>query len=309
MSQAARRTVDGRFGTERSEFAQAWVDAYEEWRVLRNPPTADPAGLVGRVVTRALAPRRERARCARLAAVEDEVLRAGDGLRWSLAGAPSGSWSVLSGVGAHRLEDTVNSIASDDGEAAGVRHAAKDIAAGIPAARAHAELGQHEHVRGLERQLLELIDSPGLSAPSRRRLTDHLPGNLRPLAASLEELDTSQSLTRLPVTLYVTLHGPDQRYHYAESPWIKLNDIVVTPEARGRGLGSASLAELCGYADHHGLPIQGELQPGPDAPDEAVTALAHWYNKRGFRQGDLHPDQWRRFGLIRREPVPADSTT
>lgn len=308
MSRSLRRGASWTFASGRSEVAQAWVDAYEELLALRTPQPTASTGLVSRALASALATRRARARAARIAVIAVELMRIGESLRWSAAGAPSASWGVLSAVSAHQLETTLDSIASDDAEDEEVRRAAKDITAGVPLVRAHAELGQHEHVRSLEQQVRRLSDSHGLSATSRRRLIDHLPGNIRPLPASLDDLDSARSLTRLPVTLYVTMHGPDQRRHYAESHWIKLNDIVVARGARGRGIGSATLAELCRFADHHGIPIQGNLQPGPGAPEEAVASLAHWYYKRGFLQSDLDPGRWRRFGLIRREPSSTPSS-
>lgn len=37
-------------------------------------------------------------------------------------------------------------------------------------------------------------------------------------------------------------------------------------------------------------------------PDESVQALARWYVRHGFTQGDREPHQWRRRATIRREP-------
>lgn len=277
------------------------MNAYQEWRTLRTPPPP-PTGALARAATRALAIRHERARAARIAALERDLRQSGDRLAWSCAGAPTDSWGVLSGVGGQGMEDTLRSFAWDSDE--DVQRTARDLAAGLALVRAHAELGDRDHIRLVEQMLLQLINTPGLSREWRRRLIDHLPSSLRPLPASLKELFRSQP----PVTLYVTMHGPDQSFHYAESPLIELNDIVVPASLQGQGIGSAALAELCVYADHHQLPIQGKIEPGAGKPDEAVTALAHWYYKRGFRQDDRHPDQWRRHGLIRREPLHADST-
>ncbi|WP_404501976.1 GNAT family N-acetyltransferase [Arthrobacter sp. GAS37] len=96
--------------------------------------------------------------------------------------------------------------------------------------------------------------------------------------------------------MFVSRRGPDQPYSYARTPTIELHDIVVARELRGKRLGTAALIELCMYADLHGLPIEGMLEPDPGEPDETVATVSRWYASMGFTQGERKPRQWLRGG-------------
>jgi GNAT superfamily N-acetyltransferase len=149
-------------------------------------------------------------------------------------------------------------------------------------------------------QLLELIGDPGLAVADRRALVEHFPGHLRPLPESLDAMSRQHP----PVTLWLEINGSDAEAFvtFSKEPYIRLGDIVITAELRGKWLGTAVMTELCKYADHHVLPIQGEVNPGPGSTDEAMGPLARWYFRHGFRQGDYAPALWVRNGTIRREP-------
>ena len=222
-------------------------------------------------------------------------------------GSTPQTWGLLSGGNLEhygdqpvRLETTLRGMESAYSRS-GVLPQLQRILATLPALRIKAELGEDSSLESaLEDNMLKLINDPALSPKHRRGLIEHLPGHLRPRPDSLAELQRQQP----PVTLWLTLYGPDSEtyLHFSKEPFIHLDDIVIASGLRGRGLGTAVMTELCIYADHHQLPIQGEINPGPGDPDEAMGPLARWYFRHGFRVGSLEPPEWKRNNMMRREP-------
>lgn len=302
-------TVD-LLSNRRRTCAERWVALVTEFDQIQNQKS--PSTMLRRLAWRSrrwIYRRRSWKHLGQLAREFEQITREAEGL---FLGAEPLRWGVLSGGNLDRgwrqcvrLEDTLRDIAIKAKEAA--RH--QDLGLKVdrilkilPAARVRAELGQDRgNIAAIEAQLLELIREPDLGNTDARALVEHLPGRLRPLPESLDALSRGQP----PVTLYLDLYGPEAPTFvtYSKNPYIRLADIVIAPELRGKGLGSAVMMELCRYADHHGLPIQGEINPGAGSTDEALSALARWYFRHGFRQGEDAPEHWKYNGTIRREPT------
>lgn len=215
---------------------------------------------------------------------------------WSIGA--SLDWGVLSGGRGMALENTLRNteVPGDSG-----RDLVEQILFALPEVRASAELGKDQGgVAIVESDLLRLIGSLDANPRERRALIEHLPGPRRPLPDSLDGMERGLP----PITMFVSQRGVyrgriDSRYE----PYIELHDIVVTDELQGKGLGTAAMIELCRYADHHGYPIVGELEPGPRYADDAVEPLARWYWRLGFRQSNRQPSAWVRGRRISREPI------
>lgn len=227
-------------------------------------------------------------------------------------GADLHEWGVLSGgeLGSRRtgsqtflLENTLEELTMSSETAIEAADQARHLLAILPAARAAAELGDNSVVADLETRLMSLAESTDLVPRQRRLVLEHLPARLRPIPESLKYLDSMESERGLhPVTLFISIQGEGMPYSHPEGPYIRLDDIVVDRELRGKGLGTAALIELCRYVDLHDLPIKGMLEPGPGKPDETVATLSRWYARMGFTQGNCQPDQWLRRGPIYRSP-------
>jgi GNAT superfamily N-acetyltransferase len=74
---------------------------------------------------------------------------------------------------------------------------------------------------------------------------------------------------------------------------IALSFIKTPPEYRGKGLASRALKELLSFADKHGVPVTGSVDPQKDADpsDKPILnkkQLNQWYGRHGFktRRGD-----------------------
>lgn len=211
--------------------------------------------------------------------------------------------SQISGGGSFLLEDTLEKLICSSESTIETASQVGNILALLPHARAEAELGNVSVVPDIENWVLALAGNPDLKPGQRRRILEHLPAHLRPIPDSLSSLERVHP----PVTLFVVLQGPDKPdSYYAKTPRIKLSDIVVFREPRGKGLGTAALTELCMYADLNNLPIEGMLEPGPGESDETVVSLSRWYARMGFTQGDREPPQWVRGDNIYRSPRPYD---
>lgn len=224
-------------------------------------------------------------------------------------GALPNEWGILSGGSVRRdeisLEETLRSIKRSSPQDPEVHRKITALLSVLPRTRSLAELGEGSaHTARIEAQVLTLAQDAKLESHQRRALLEHLPGHLRPLPGSINSLDRSLAHIRLSLTF----QGPHEETfeNFAPAARITLNDIVVASEMRGLGLGTATLTELCRYADHHGYPIEGKLQPGPIAPDSDIPPLARWYARMGFTQGSTEPSQWKRMGTISRAPRPAE---
>lgn len=103
---------------------------------------------------------------------------------------------------------------------------------------------------------------------ARRRLTEHLPGVLRPVPSDIHALRRSDAMAEVVFDIY--------------NDTIKLDNITVNAELRGSGLGTAILQHLCRSADAHRLHIVGQLVPTYRDDDSAVPMLAAWCRRHGF---------------------------
>lgn len=282
----------------RNDLAHEWRALHSELSRLSQPVPGDRT-FIQRIISKLFTQRTDtqiRALLRERSLLERE-------LRHRSVGADPHEWGVLSGGetdhpdagnGLFLLEHSLSQLSSSSEE---IATRSQRILDSLPGLRAEAQLGKSNAVSELESQLVALAKTLDLSDPYRRRFLDHLPASRRPIPNVLSPLERQQ----YPVTLWMSLKGSDNDY-YAGQPHIELLDIVIDPNLRGKGLGTATLTELCNYADHQRLPIEGCLEPGPQKPDESVPALARWYARRGFTQGDREPHQWRRRATIRREP-------
>lgn len=282
----------------RNDLAHEWRALHSELSRLTQPVPGDRT-FIQRIISRLVTHRTEtriRALLRERSFLERELRH------WSV-GADPHEWGVLSGgetdhpdagTGLFLLEHSLSQLSSASQE---IATRSQRILDSLPNLRAEAELGNINAVPEFESQLIALVETLGLSDPHRRRFLDHLPARRRPIPDVLKSLERQQ----YPVTLWISLKGSASDY-YAGEPHIELLDIVIDPNLRGKGLGTATLTELCNYADHQRLPIEGRLEPGPRKPDESVPPLARWYARHGFTQGDRAPHQWRRRATIRREP-------
>lgn len=225
------------------------------------------------------------------------------------AGASPSEWGVLSGGRVRHdeisLEETLRAIKRSNPQDPDIHEKTTALLSVLPRTRSMAELGEGTaRTARIEAQVLTMAQDPKLESHQRRALLEHLPGHLRPLPKSLDALDRRQ----IHIRLSVTFQGPNEETfeNFAPTGQITLNDIVVSNEMRGLGLGTATLTELCRYADHHGYSIEGKLQPGPKAPDSDIPPLARWYARMGFTQGNTEPSQWKRMRTMSRVPRPAE---
>jgi GNAT superfamily N-acetyltransferase len=94
---------------------------------------------------------------------------------------------------------------------------------------------------------------------------------------------------------------------------LALHDLVVHPELRGLGAGTAALQELLAFADHAHRAVVAEFMPAgddtlrgparqPGPPADQLAATARWYYRHGFRVGDQPPERWQFQARMRREP-------
>lgn len=214
-------------------------------------------------------------------------------------GAEPRHWGVLSvaprhGIPRFSLEQTCKGllVTADRDKSLALERVAKRL----PHARAQAEFGERQPVEAIEADLAQLVEATPHADPLHRDLVLHLTPERRPLPGSPEALCRTGS----PLLLQVSRQdGMD------DEPRLFLHDIVVDLELRGAGLGTAALGEVCRYADHLGLPIEGDLTP--DAGQDSF-ALARWYHAAGFRLGDLQPSSWRPGERMRRNPQSAPPT-
>lgn len=208
------------------------------------------------------------------------------------------------------------------------------VAAWLAKSQQQAEAGQagREHeleqevarqVGGLADELDALTRDPQFAAAAevllgwRRRLLDHLPAGQRPPPRNVRELarpdpqDLGLEGRARPVDVSVT--AP-----LIANGSLTLHDIVVHPELRGQGAGTAALQEVLAFADHSQLQIVADFMPadlGPAGADAAdglrgqleppaglLAAAARWYHRHGFRVGDQPPECWRFRARMRRDP-------
>jgi ribosomal protein S18 acetylase RimI-like enzyme len=184
-----------------------------------------------------------------------------------------------------------------------------------PDAPSPAERELAQQVATLAENLDALAHAPTLAEGAkvlrglRRRLLDYLPAAHRPLVRSVRELDRpvpeageAATAACLSVTEPLTDDGP-----------LALHDLVVHPELRGRGAGTAALQELLAFADHAHRVVVAEFMPSaddtlrgparqPGPPADQLAAAARWYYRHGFRVGDQPPERWQFQARMRREP-------
>ncbi|MFF0637473.1 GNAT family N-acetyltransferase [Nocardia sp. NPDC004151] len=189
-------------------------------------------------------------------------------------GADDHRWGVLSGgfvrsLGAPLcLEDTLAEVT----ERYGAEHPhwtrrLEALARATGEARPMAAVGDRAVVADLTEDLLAITRSAPDEA-ARQRLSDHLPGVLRPVPSDIESLRRDDRLAEVVFDIYADT--------------IKLDNITVNPELRGTGLGTAILQHLCRAADAHHLCIVGQLVPTFRDDDSAVPVLAKWCRHHGF---------------------------
>lgn len=189
-------------------------------------------------------------------------------------GADDHRWGVLSGgfvrsLGAPLcLEDTLAELT----ERYGAEHPhwtrrLEALARATGEARPMAAVGDRAVVADLTEDLLAITRSAPDEA-ARQRLSDHLPGVLRPVPSDIESLRRDDRLAEVVFDIYADT--------------IKLDNITVNPELRGTGLGTAILQHLCRAADAHHLCIVGQLVPTFRDDDSAVPVLAKWCRHHGF---------------------------
>lgn len=197
-----------------------------------------------------------------------------DELARHCVGADPHRWGVLSGGdtgtfgGCFGLEHTIAALAQlyRKVDPHWVR-TVNDIAHATTDARPPVADGDRSAVTELTDRVLQAIRL----APddrSRRRLTAHLPGDLRPLPADPATLAHDGA----PVTVQFDI--------YAST--IKLDRIDVLPPLRRMGLGTATLQHLCRTADTHAMYIVAQLVPTFRDDDSAVPILARWCREQGF---------------------------
>lgn len=291
---------------KRQELAREWVTSTTELRSLTHS-----AHTTRSFIQRARESLTARRNEARVREIRRGLHSTKQYMEYLSVGADSHEWGVFSGGELHHrtsasrtflLEDTVKEISWSDKVSIDTTNQIRDLLAALPAARANTELGNNKAIADIEARLVALAESPDLEHQQRRRILEHLPARLRPIPKSLHLLERAQP----PVTLFISLQGENLPYSHPQGPKIRLHDIVVARELRGKGLGTAALSELCKYADLHDLPIEGMLEPGPREPEEAVAAVSKWYARLGFTQGELEPREWRRGGTIHRTPRPSE---
>ncbi|WP_067704991.1 hypothetical protein [Nocardia jejuensis] len=189
-------------------------------------------------------------------------------------GAEDHRWGVLSGGRLRSLEASIslertlaNLIAAYEASAPHWARQLRVVAESSEQARPLAAMGDASAVADLTEQLL-VVTRAAPDDRARELLSDHLPGVLRPLPSDLTTLRRSGPLLEVVFDIYADT--------------IKLDNITVTRELRGTGLGTATLQHLCRAADAHHLYIVGQLVPTYRDDDSAVPALARWCRGHGF---------------------------
>lgn len=79
-----------------------------------------------------------------------------------------------------------------------------------------------------------------------------------------------------------TLYGPVHFEVSAAGGRLLLNELWVSPSARGTGKGTEVLQLICGWADWHWVPVRTRVEPfgpGRRAPRKKLT---EWYAAHGF---------------------------
>ncbi|MVU83925.1 hypothetical protein GPX89_42690 [Nocardia sp. ET3-3] len=208
---------------------------------------------------------------ARATARRDELVRE---LAVHGVGADDHRWGALSGAyvrslgAALCLEDTLADLTLRYGMSAPQwTRRLQALSRATAQARPLAAVGDRAVVADLTEDLLALTrDAPDEAA--RQRLSDHLPGVLRPVPFDIESLRRSDPLVEVVFDIYADT--------------VKLDNITVNPELRGTGLGTAVLQHLCRAADAQHLYIVGQLVPTFRDDDSAVPILAEWCRRHGF---------------------------
>ncbi|MEU6564632.1 hypothetical protein [Nocardia nova] len=211
-------------------------------------------------------------------AAVDQAQRRRDEIRGELArngvGADPGEWGVLSGGdtgtfgGCFGLEHTVEELAERYGkvDAHWVR-TLRAIARTATDIRPLAADGDRSAVGELTERVLQAVRmAPDDEA--RRRLTVHLPGDVRPVPADPAALVERQGPVAVEYDIYAST--------------IKLDHIDVVPPLRRMGLGTATLRHICRTADAHAMHIVAQLVPTFRDDDSAVPILARWFREQGF---------------------------
>ncbi|QLY33906.1 hypothetical protein [Nocardia huaxiensis] len=208
----------------------------------------------------------------------DKATARRDALRRELSehgvGADDRLWGVLSGARVRSLgtsvclETTIADLVREyEPTAPHWTRQLERVAQAAGEARPLAATGDRAVVAEVIEQLLP-VTRIAPDEQARQRLTDHLPGTLRPVPADITTLRRSDTLVEVVFDIYADT--------------IKLDNITVNPELRGTGLGSAVLAHLCRSADAHHLYIVGQLVPTFRDDDSAVPRLADWCRRHGF---------------------------
>ncbi|GAB2535660.1 GNAT family N-acetyltransferase [Nocardia heshunensis] len=204
-------------------------------------------------------------------------------------GADDHRWGALSGAYVRSLgtalclEDTLTElIERHEPTAPHWTRQAQTLRTAAETARPLAAVGDRVVVADLTEELLDLTRTAPDEA-ARQRLSDHLPGVLRPVPFDIAALHRSDQLVEVVFDIYADT--------------VKLDNITVHPELRGTGLGTAVLQQLCRAADAHHLYIVGQLVPTFRDDDSAVPRLATWCRRHGFAVNE------RLGGRISRTPV------
>ncbi|MEV0468241.1 GNAT family N-acetyltransferase [Nocardia tengchongensis] len=189
-------------------------------------------------------------------------------------GADDHRWGVLSGAYVRSLgaplclEDTLAELTQRySAEHPHWTRRLEALSRATGEARPMAAVGDRSVVADLTEELLAIARSAPDEA-ARQRLSDHLPGVLRPVPSDIEALRRDDALAEVVFDIYADT--------------IKLDNITVNPELRGTGLGTAVLQHLCRAADAHHLYIVGQLVPTYRDDDSAVPILANWCRHHGF---------------------------
>ncbi len=212
-------------------------------------------------------------------------------------GSAAGRWDAFSSAGGFHMEKTLEIAQYREPTLA---PQCRSLLSELPAARLAAHSGNEQVRDKVHEQVLQLA-AAGPDRAWRQLLHEHLPGHLRPVPDNLTEIDRTNGPRRTPVTVSVT--EPQPRHGAGRS--VMLHHLVVSREHSGHGLGTAALVHLCRYADQQGVPITGELNPGPGHADdpERLRRTANWYARHGFSAGHRDPDKWPLGCYMRREPA------
>lgn len=77
---------------------------------------------------------------------------------------------------------------------------------------------------------------------------------------------------------------------FAELGWwqaqgvVTVNGLVIYPGNRDRGLGTAAMTKLCGFADRFGLPMELTVDPLDSEHGLSKAQLFAWYARLGFER-------------------------